>query len=173
MKRTKLLSGMIVTALFGLYLYALLKVILFKLQPIDVTFLWQQLQVKIENPHALMDRLKTGNTTPFHQISENMQMNSGQDFLNLVGNVALFMPLGVFLFILLKNNGLSIVGVMVLSFVLSLSLECAQAVFSLGVFDVDDLILNACGGLLGYLLYKIYFKLKEKAMVTSNLGAKI
>ena len=33
---------------------------------------------------------------------------------------------------------------------LSLSLECLQLIFSIGSFDVDDLILNVSGGLLGY-----------------------
>ena len=38
--------------------------------------------------------------------------------------------------------------------VLSLLVELLQLVFKVGSFDVDDLLLNTIGGLLGYLVYK-------------------
>ena len=40
------------------------------------------------------------------------------------------------------------------SFELSLLVELLQLVFKVGSFDVDDLLLNTIGGLLGYLVYK-------------------
>ena len=36
----------------------------------------------------------------------------------------------------------------------SLLVELLQLVFKVGSFDVDDLLLNTIGGLLGYLVYK-------------------
>ncbi|MEX2461625.1 MAG: hypothetical protein WD469_10090 [Paenibacillaceae bacterium] len=44
MKQTKLMNGIMVPTLFALYVYALFKVILFKFDSIEITFLWHQLQ---------------------------------------------------------------------------------------------------------------------------------
>ena len=41
-----------------------------------------------------------------------------------------------------------------IQFELSLLVELLQLVFKVGSFDVDDLLLNTIGGLLGYLVYK-------------------
>ena len=40
-------------------------------------------------------------------------------------------------------------------FCISLLFELFQLYTGIGVFDVDDLLLNTCGGMIGYLLYKI------------------
>jgi glycopeptide antibiotics resistance protein len=41
------------------------------------------------------------------------------------------------------------------SFLLSFFIETVQLVFKIGVFDVDDLIMNTLGGLIGYVIYRI------------------
>jgi glycopeptide antibiotics resistance protein len=47
-------------------------------------------------------------------------------------------------------------------------LECLQILFSLGIFDVDDLILNTFGGLLGYGAIKIHDKVYRKYISLSG-----
>ena len=73
--------------------------------------------------------------------------------INLVGNIAIFIPLGLFLGLLSKNGGMPLAGTMLASFGLSLMLEGGQAVFAIGSFDVDDLILNTAGGVIGGLVF--------------------
>jgi len=69
---------------------------------------------------------------------------------NLAGNVLLFMPLGFFLPLLRpQSNGAVRVGAAVAGS--SLLLEVIQLLTGLGGFDVDDLILNVLGGLMGWL----------------------
>ena len=41
------------------------------------------------------------------------------------------------------------------SFELSLLVEVLQLVTKVGSFDVDDLLLNTVGGILGFLIYKL------------------
>lgn len=69
---------------------------------------------------------------------------------NLAGNIIGFIPFG-FLFPFLFKGLLSFGKVTLLTFCLSLSFEMLQLVFFLGSFDVDDLILNTLGGMLGYI----------------------
>ena len=71
---------------------------------------------------------------------------------NIVGNLLLFVPMGAFLpFAFDKMKTLwRAVSVML---IIILSVELVQIVLVIGSFDVDDLLLNLLGGLLGYLLY--------------------
>ena len=47
-----------------------------------------------------------------------------------------------------------------MSLVSSFSIETTQMVIG-RVFDVDDIMLNIIGGILGYFIYRILFKIKE------------
>jgi len=153
MKKTKLINRIIIIALFVFYMYTLFKVILFKFRWRDTAFLLEQLQKKLGNPDNLMYQLQRGNFIPFKTMLINIQSLSWHDLSNLVGNIAVFIPFGMFLAVFFKNK---VIGGFALSFALSLYLECLQVIFSLGIFDVDDLILNTSGGWLGLGVIKLY-----------------
>lgn len=72
--------------------------------------------------------------------------------LNIVGNVAAFVPFGIFLPIF-SVRCRKIWMTVYYSFELSLLVELLQLVTRVGSFDVDDLILNTFGGMVGFLLY--------------------
>lgn len=80
-------------------------------------------------------------------------------FVNIVGNILLFSPLGMTLPLLEKrlNKGWLVV-LLGLSF--SLTIEIAQTFLVDRVFDVDDLILNSFGTLVGFLVYAILNQIK-------------
>ena len=73
---------------------------------------------------------------------------------NLFGNVAVFIPLGFLLpFILRKNRSIS--KVLLISFLIILFAETMQLVFQVGVFDVDDILLNLVGCIIGYSIFRL------------------
>lgn len=73
-------------------------------------------------------------------------------FLNLVGNVAAFLPFGFFLPVLhLKCR--SFLYTVFISFEFSLIVETIQLISKVGSFDVDDLLLNSIGGAIGWLMF--------------------
>ncbi|NLC28935.1 MAG: VanZ family protein [Chloroflexi bacterium] len=75
-------------------------------------------------------------------------------FINIVGNILLFSPIGLTIPLLdtrLKRGWL----VVLLGLSFSLVIELAQTFLIHRVFDVDDLILNTFGTLLGFLLYAL------------------
>ena len=74
--------------------------------------------------------------------------------LNIVGNIAGFMPFGFFLPVISRRSR-RFFNTVLLSFLFSLTIETIQLVFKVGSFDVDDMILNTAGGILGYTMYKI------------------
>jgi glycopeptide antibiotics resistance protein len=73
---------------------------------------------------------------------------------NLAGNLVGFIPLG-FLLPLISRNFQSTIKIVLAAFSLSLFFEVSQLLFKLGSFDVDDLILNTLGAIIGYLLLKV------------------
>lgn len=48
------------------------------------------------------------------------------------------------------------------SFILSLVFEIIQLLTALGDFDVDDILLNVLGAVLGYLFYQIFTRFMKK-----------
>ena len=79
---------------------------------------------------------------------------------NLVGNIIGFAPFGFILPLISKRFHL-FKNIAVASFCLSLTFELIQLVFQFGSFDVDDLLLNTLGGVIGYIaIYVIFILIK-------------
>jgi glycopeptide antibiotics resistance protein len=153
----------VLQALFALYMYALFKIILFKFGHINFAFLWHQLQ---RSPEEIARRLVQGNFVPLDTITNTLHTMTDHAMLNLIGNMALFMPYGLFHVLLSGRKRMSGIAVLVRALGISLILECAQGLFSIGTFDVDDLILNTFGGLLGYGLFRLCYKVKKDLPAT-------
>jgi glycopeptide antibiotics resistance protein len=72
---------------------------------------------------------------------------------NIAGNILLFIPLGLFIPFFFQK--ISSVGkVLIFSFFLSFFIESVQYLFALGIFDVDDIIFNIIGAILGFHLFR-------------------
>ena len=74
--------------------------------------------------------------------------------INLAGNILIFSPFG-FTIPLLERRLNRVWMVVLLGLSLSIVIELAQTFLVARVFDVDDLMLNAFGTLLGYLAYAL------------------
>lgn len=74
--------------------------------------------------------------------------------LNLGGNVAGFMPFG-FILPIISRRGRKWYNTFMLGFFLSLCIETVQLIFKVGSFDVDDLLLNTTGVILGFVVHKL------------------
>jgi len=103
-------------------------------------------------------RVEDYNLTPFETINMYIVYMDYFSFhiwfINLFGNIIAFMPLG-FLLPLLSDRWKGAIRITILSFFVSLSAETIQLTFHVGRFDVDDMILNTIGGLLGYIMLQI------------------
>lgn len=80
---------------------------------------------------------------------------------NLFGNIVIFMPFG-FLLPILGRKKRNFWFTSLLSFALSLAVECIQLVTRTGCFDVDDIFLNTIGGMLGYLVYALVQRKRDR-----------
>ena len=72
---------------------------------------------------------------------------------NLLGNVLIFLPFGFFMAMASKYR--SFLSTLVYSFALSLTVEISQLFMKVGCFDVDDLLLNTIGGMLGFITFAV------------------
>lgn len=105
----------------------------------------------------------TNNFIPFREIFR-YDISSKLFIRNVLGNILLFVPFGIFATRYIKSK--SIFPTVILSFLVSCSIEFAQSLIG-RTADIDDVILNTIGGLLGYLLYKFsdsFFKKLPKFM---------
>lgn len=74
-------------------------------------------------------------------------------FMNLAGNVLIFVPFGFFRSLATEKT--NVLGIAWHSVWLSFMVEVFQYISKMGSFDVDDLLLNTVGGILGYMLFAI------------------
>lgn len=96
------------------------------------------------------------NLIPFHSIIEYISGSSGTlkkfAFGNVVGNIVIFIPLGIYLPLFKKDK--KVITNLLLIFIVSLFVEIIQGLLGIGASDIDDIILNCLGGLIGILGYK-------------------
>ena len=74
--------------------------------------------------------------------------------LNVIGNVAMFIPSGIVLPIIYKRLD-SFIKVILAGGGISLCIEIIQLPFSVRATDIDDLILNTIGVIVGYGIYAL------------------
>ena len=101
------------------------------------------------------------NVIPFRNIGNYLRIQNVSNIMpfavNIIRNIAVFIPFGIIMPIIIsgrkRNNPIFTTSFGAL--LLSLSVELIQYIMSVGVFDVDDLILNTIGAFIGYVMYTI------------------
>ena len=81
--------------------------------------------------------------------------------VNLAGNVVMFIPLG-YLLPLVNKKLKSFFLCLLAAAAIILAVEAIQLVTLLGSCDIDDLILNLAGVIIGYVLYKVFTLISSK-----------
>lgn len=99
----------------------------------------------------------TSNYIPFKEIAR-YSVGSPAFIKNVIGNIIMFVPLGFFMgyFLKIKKKKWVFLWVMIISIVIELLQDWIGR-----VFDIDDIILNVVGGMLGYLVYKAFKSIKS------------
>ena len=147
-RKTKIILWILLTA----WLLVLTKYILFKRSPGFYTqyFKTEFLQ---RNYH---EGLRHANFIPFRTIRLMLAGNITTEFKveNIAGNVAGFIPLSILLLLLYPSLRKSW-EIAITMFLISLAFESVQLFTGLGTFDVDDLILNLTGGIIGFIAYRL------------------
>jgi glycopeptide antibiotics resistance protein len=131
-------------------LLVLTKYILFKKSPVYYKHYFAH---EYKN-YRVNDGWAHANLHPFSTIRlfSSNRVSTEYSYKNIGGNIVGFIPLGILLPLLFPffKNILKVTGAV---FLLSLLFETTQLFAGIGVFDVDDLILNTFGGIIGYCIY--------------------
>lgn len=138
-----------------IYLIALVWILLFKL---GVHFTY------MENSRSI-------NLIPFY---EPLSLNGKLDWGELIMNVVIFVPLGIYTGILFRSWTFG--KKLLLFFIVSLIIESLQYIFGIGAFDITDLFNNTLGGTIGLTIYtgiEKAFKNSVKAQKFVNILATI
>ncbi|MCK9861291.1 VanZ family protein [Paenibacillus sp. ATY16] len=95
------------------------------------------------------------NLVPFHSITEFIAGSTANSkrfaFANVIGNILIFFPLGVYLPLFKKKNITNVLSIMIVS----LFVEIIQGLLGIGAADIDDIILNSIGGWIGLFVYEL------------------
>lgn len=99
----------------------------------------------------------SSNFIPFKEMLR-YRFASSLFFRNVLGNMLMFIPFGFFVSYFLKLK--KPYSILLLSLLISSTIETTQLLIG-RVFDVDDIILNVVGGVVGFAVYKLFSILKE------------
>lgn len=103
------------------------------------------------DPEAAAGAGASDNFTPFAEINRSLADGSLHSLAQIVGNALLFVPFGIL--VPLSFPRLSIVTAVLAAAAASATVELVQLTHIAGrMFDIDDVILNVSGALLGGLL---------------------
>lgn len=81
--------------------------------------------------------------------------------MNVLGNIVMFIPLGIYITLFHSNKNILVNTIWTI--LISVAVEIAQFIFSVGATDIDDVILNGFGGFIGIVIYKfLSYLFKEK-----------
>lgn len=105
------------------------------------------------------------NLQPFKEIKRFIryrgQIGWEGFIVNIFGNIIAFMPYG-FLLPLLNKAYRRFYIILILCVLFSLTVETAQLLLKVGVFDIDDILLNSFGGILGYVIFYIIYSIYRR-----------
>jgi len=104
------------------------------------------------------------NFIPFKEIFR-YSIGSSKFIKNILGNIMLFVPYGFLASYLLNNKKFSVITILTL--IVSLTIETVQ--YYIGrVFDIDDIILNLLGGIIGFLIFVGIDAIRSKVKIFRN-----
>jgi len=140
-------ANKITKALLIIYLAVLFWVLLFKL---GVRF-------------SYMEK-RDVNLIPF---SELFISNGKIDLAEIILNVVIFVPLGIYAGVLFKRWSFG--KKLFFFFLLSLVFEMLEFFFKIGAFDITDIITNTIGGIIGLLMFTAIEKLVNNSRKTQKI----
>jgi glycopeptide antibiotics resistance protein len=113
------------------------------------------------------------NLVPFASIADYAFSHSSGSgriaFANVVGNILIFIPLGLYASWLRHRRAAWRTMLTVAS--VSVAVEIIQGVFAVGASDIDDVILNCVGGLIGILTFTLLSAImRERSQVRSAMA---
>lgn len=115
---------------------------------------------------ADLPRYRVLDLDPFHDA-----LNHPIRTKEVISNVIIFIPFGILISMLKCKKG--VLAKIIPIFLTSLSFEALQYVFSIGSTDINDLITNTVGGIVGIIIFwifkKIFRKNAEKLIITLAL----
>lgn len=91
----------------------------------------------------------SNNFMPFREILR-YEFGSKYFLWNVVGNIIIFLPFGFIVSLILDSAKVN--KPLLITFITSMTIELVQMYIGRS-FDIDDIILNCLGGILGFLLY--------------------
>ncbi|WP_227845928.1 VanZ family protein [Clostridioides sp. ES-S-0145-01] len=151
----------IIYIIFFVYVLITIRIILFKDVPIYAIF---------------KGGFRSVNLIPFYTVWEFMtdsNISLIRAIANIIGNIGIFIPMGIFLPVVLKK--LDKKTIIIIISLISLGFELIQYILAIGSSDIDDVLLNSLGGILGIIIYTKVTKLfpnnikKFQAIISTSI----
>ncbi len=133
---------------FTLYLVFVIYVVLFKTN-LNIIF--------NANTHRSVQLVPFYTIKSFYYAYVNGYIGAYYFYANILGNILIFIPFSFALYMILNATLSALV-----SFIFICMIELTQWILKIGVFDIDDIILNMTGIILGLIVCKLVFVYRRR-----------
>lgn len=93
---------------------------------------------------------------PFHQLREALNTQNWEIVEHNVQNVILFVPMGILIPLINRHHFQKFSYAFFAGMIVSTCIETIQYLFRLGTCDIDDIIANTLGAVIGFLIARLY-----------------
>ncbi|MFT8373892.1 MAG: VanZ family protein, partial [Liquorilactobacillus satsumensis] len=116
------------------------------------------------------------NSIEWHPLEMYKTIYTAASQYTIVGNLVMLIPLTLFVALLWENKA-TFKNMLTISFLTSLTIETSQLLLSAGyferrLFDINDLLQNTLGGLLGFAVFVIVRKLVPNLALHSRASSR-
>jgi glycopeptide antibiotics resistance protein len=88
--------------------------------------------------------------------------------INILGNIIALVPLGLLMPFVFSNINWN--KTILLAIITGILIETTQAILHIGIFDIDDVLLNGLGVIIGFWMYTIYARFSENVKHILNVA---
>lgn len=99
---------------------------------------------------------------PFHQIKEALKTQNWEIVAHNYQNVLLFVPVGILIPLINRRHFGKFSASFLAAVILSTGIETVQYLFQLGTCDIDDIIANTLGAVIGFTAVRLYLSLAHR-----------
>lgn len=124
--------------------------------------------LRIMDGGGILAQRRALNVVPFHFLTETWSMSDQKKYTQTLANIIMFVPPGFF-FPLAVKSVRKVRKTTVFLMFFSFSIEFVQYLIGRSA-DIDDLMLNTLGGIIGYLIFCIFSNIFGDKMIWKRLA---
>ena len=98
--------------------------------------------------------------SPFASVAKALRRGDQAALNHMLLNVAMFVPLGFIYPMIYPEKLAKVIRVLPMGLLCAIAIESTQLLLRMGQCDIDDIIANTLGAVIGAVCYRLFYKIR-------------